>query len=227
MNNSPGSFGFGAVAGSYDSWYETPVGRAYDALEKKAIGSILPAPTEGDRLLEIGCGTGHWSRFFAEEGFRVTGIDVSHEMIRVASDKGMADTSFRVADAACLPFGDGVFDVAAAITVLEFVVSPRAALQEMARCVRRGGRIIVGGLNKYSLLGIWRRVRSSETFASAKFFSVTELGGLLSEFGIARVRSVAFVVPWRWMLWAAPALDVIGQMCYLPWGDFLVGEVRR
>lgn len=227
MDGRSSGFSFDTVAGSYDRWYETAVGRAYDRLEKRAVERALPASAQGRQLLEVGCGTGHWSRFFAEQGFLVTGVDLSPEMIRRASAKAIPDARFLVADAGALPFADGEFDVAVAITLLEFAADPRRILEEMARCVRRGGLLVVGVLNRLSVLGIWRRLRPSDLFASATFFSRSELRRLLAGFGEVRVWAAAFVLPWRGLLWLAPALDALGRSCHLPWGDFLVGKVRR
>jgi ubiquinone/menaquinone biosynthesis C-methylase UbiE len=226
IRTSPSTFDFGTAAERYEHWYDTEQGVVYDGIEKRAIGRALPESRHGNQLLEIGCGTGHWSRFFAERGFRVTGIDISAKMINVARREGVADTRFSVADAANLPFSDDSFDVVVAVTVLEFVAEPWKTLREMARCVGPGGRIVVGALNRHSILGIWRRFRPSDVFASAKMFSASELYGLLSHFGRATLRTAAFVIPWRWLLWTAPCLDALGRGCRLPWGDFLVGEVQ-
>ncbi len=227
MDGCSSGFGFDAVAESYDGWYETAVGRAYDRVEKRAIERVLPASAQGRHLLEVGCGTGHWSRFFAEQGFLVTGVDLSSGMIRRASEKVIPDAGFLAADAVALPFADGEFDVVVAITVLEFVADPRGVMKEMARCVRRGGLLVVGALNRLSVLGIWRRLRPSATFASATFFSRSELRRLLVDLGETKVSAAAFVLPWAGLLRLAPALDALGRMCHLPWGDFLVGKVRR
>lgn len=226
IRTSPGTFDFGTVAERYEHWYDTARGVVYDRIEKQAIGRALPDSRHGNQLLEIGCGTGHWSRFFAERGFRVTGIDISPEMINVAQREALEDTSFSVADAVSLPFPDGSFDIVVAITVLEFVAEPWKTLREMARCVGPGGRIVVGVLNRHSILGICRRLRPSDIFGSAKMFNKPELHRLLSHFGRATVRTVAFVIPLRWLLWTAPCLDALGRGCHLPWGDFLVGEVH-
>ncbi|MCD6287951.1 MAG: class I SAM-dependent methyltransferase [Candidatus Hydrogenedentes bacterium] len=221
-----GTFDFGTVANRYDKWYETAQGTVYDRIEKHAVGRTLPDIRHGNQMLEIGCGTGHWSRFFSERGFRVTGIDISPEMVNVARSKGIENASFYVADATSLPFPDDSFDIAVAVTVLEFVAEPDRMLHEMARCVRHGGRLVIGALNRHSILGIQRRARPSELFSSAKMFTRSELYELLSDVGRATVRTVAFVVPWRWLLWTAPVLDLIGRGAHLPWGDFMVGEVR-
>jgi ubiquinone/menaquinone biosynthesis C-methylase UbiE len=220
------TYDFGSIADKYDAWYWQPVGRVYDVLEKNAVSKVLPDPAQGDRLLEVGCGTGHWSAFFAERGFRVTGLDISHRMIEAARGKAIRNAVFRQADAAAIPFPSGAFDVAAAITLLEFVPDPREVLDEMARCVRGGGCIVVGVLNRWSYQGIVRKIRQAPLFRSAKFFSVRSLRRLLSEYGRAQVRSAACFLPRRWALGAAPALDRAASAIGLPFGDFLAGRVQ-
>jgi ubiquinone/menaquinone biosynthesis C-methylase UbiE len=211
----------------YDDWYRRPVGRVYDMLEKKAMGALLPDPTSGDRLLEVGCGTGHWSAFFVERGFRVTGLDISARMVQIAREKRTRNAKFYQADAAAIPFADHAFDVVAAITLLEFVTDPRRVLREMARCVRDGGCILVGVLNRWSYLGISRKVRRTPLFRAATFFSSRAFRRLLSEYGPTEVRSAACFLPWRWVLGAAPVLDRAALAVGLPFGDFLAGRVQR
>ena len=217
---------FDSVAQSYDEWYEGAVGRMYDRLEKKAIANLLPSPASGDRLLEIGCGTGHWSAFFAEQGFRVTGLDISGRMLTIARGKRIPRAEFCRADAGAVPFPDDTFDVAVAITLLEFVPEPPRAIEEMVRCVRHGGRIVVGVLNRWSYLGLSRKSRASPLFRAARFFSLRELRGLLSEYGQADVHSAACFLPWRRALWLASILDGAARALALSFGDFLAGRVR-
>ncbi len=114
----------------------------YDRLEKKLIANFLPTETEGKRLLEIGCGTGHWSRFFNQCGFEVTGLDISERMVNTALQKGIPNVPFYVGDGHLLPFQDSTFDLTAAITTLEFVRDAEVVLQEMIRCTRKSGRIL-------------------------------------------------------------------------------------
>jgi ubiquinone/menaquinone biosynthesis C-methylase UbiE len=219
-------YDFDSVAQSYDEWYRRPVGRMYDRLEKKAIANVLPSPASGDRLLEIGCGTGHWSAFFARQGFRVMGLDISAPMLAMARGRRIPRAEFCRADAGTVPFAGSEFDVAAAITVLEFVPEPRKLMEEMVRCVRSGGRIVVGALNRWSYSGLSRKLRGKPLFRDARFFSRRELRELLSEYGNVKVRSAACFFPWRWALRLAPALDRAACALGLPFGDFLAGEVR-
>jgi len=142
-------FDFGKIASRYDTWYQTPRGTMYDRLEKRAIDSLLPAASDGGKLLEIGCGTGHFSEHFASKGFEVTGVDISEPMVAVARQQNIRSGEFHVGDAERLPFTDGTFDVVAAITVLEFVCDPVSVVSEMVRCVKQpGGALILGVLNR-------------------------------------------------------------------------------
>lgn len=118
MTNQYLRYDFDHVATTYDQWYETAEGKMYDRLEKKAVSQYLPQNAEGMKLLEIGCGTGHWSQFFADLGFEVTGIDVSVLMIEIAQSKALSNVSFQIADGHALPFDDNRFDVTAAMSMI-------------------------------------------------------------------------------------------------------------
>jgi ubiquinone/menaquinone biosynthesis C-methylase UbiE len=48
----------------------------YDRLEKKAFDKLIGNHNGGKQLLKVGCGTGHWSRYFSEKVFEVTGTDI-------------------------------------------------------------------------------------------------------------------------------------------------------
>jgi ubiquinone/menaquinone biosynthesis C-methylase UbiE len=144
-------FNFDNVADRYDQWYDTPHGALYDRFEKKAINKLLGYHTEGKRLLEVGCGTGHWSTFFSTRGCEVTGIDISERMVTIAKNKHIVRSSFHVMDGHRTSFADKSLDIAAAITTLEFAADPGAMIVEMARCVRKpGGKLLFGVLNALS-----------------------------------------------------------------------------
>src|SRR5690606_16811057 len=104
-------------------------------------------PAQGS-LLEIGCGTGHFTRWLAEQGWRTTGLDASQAMLTQTLRFHGGD--YIRADALHLPFTDRSFDLVAMITTLEFLAVPLRALQEAVRVSRYG--IILGVLNRWSLL---------------------------------------------------------------------------
>jgi len=182
-------YDFGLMARRYECWYDTPTGRAHDHEQKALVRRFLPSQVKpGDRLLDVGCGTGHWSRFFAAEGFDVLGVDIFPEMIQVARLYDRRRCHFLLADAEELPFQDRSFDVVTAIATIEFVTHPKRAVAEMSRCTRPGGRFIVATLNRMAPLNRCRVARGTEPYASAHMLSPSELRGLLTPYGQVRMR---------------------------------------
>lgn len=101
--------------------------------------------TEGDRVLEVGCGTG----VFAREAVKhvgatgsVTGFDLSESMLGVARARCPGAT-FQQGDAAHLPFEDDAFDVVATSFMLMFAPAPERVIGEMMRVLKPQGRLVV------------------------------------------------------------------------------------
>jgi ubiquinone/menaquinone biosynthesis C-methylase UbiE len=220
-------FDFGLIADKYDSWYESAKGRMYDRLEKKAIGRYLPPGAKGKKLLEVGCGTGHWSQFFSGYGFEVTGVDISERMIDIARAKSIPNSSFQIADGHSLPFADETFDVTAAITTLEFVSDAETVVREMIRCTRKpGGQLLIGVLNKLAPLNRNRKQRPESPYANARLFSPSQLKQLLEPFGRLSMVTAGFVPNQKLFLPLAPLLDTVGRFFHIPYGAFIAAEVK-
>jgi ubiquinone/menaquinone biosynthesis C-methylase UbiE len=100
----------------------------------------------GGRALDIGTGPGFALRLLRERGLKVVGMDLSREMLvhagRTAGPVPLAEGSVER-----LPFSDASFDVVTCLGVLEYVWDLGAALGEMHRVLRPGGRLIVSMLN--------------------------------------------------------------------------------
>jgi arsenite methyltransferase len=102
----------------------------------------------GERVLEVGCGNGllavQMVDAVGQQG-HVIGVDVSHAMIAMARDAftDHPNMQFTVGDAACLPIKDASIDVAVTVQCLCFVPDVSAALSELLRVLRPGGRLVI------------------------------------------------------------------------------------
>jgi len=129
-------------------WVEAP----HPFITRPRLREILE-PRPGERVLEVGPGTGYYALPVAEwvsPGGTLDVVDVQQEMLdhtmRRAAEQGIGNISPVRADARELPFEDDSFDGAYLITVLGEIPDQDAALRELRRVVRPGGGIVVGEL---------------------------------------------------------------------------------
>ncbi len=112
----------------------------------QSIDRTRAALAPGDRVLEIGCGTGIIALGVAPEVMSVTGTDISPEMIAVARKKaetqGADNVIFHVADGYDLPFEDASFDAVLIFNTLHVVKEPETLLSEARRLLKPGGPLI-------------------------------------------------------------------------------------
>jgi len=141
------------TAADYESWYATPRGRWIADTEFALMLKML-RPDAGATVLDVGSGTGHFSRRLAALDLDVVSVDPDMGMLAYA--RSADDTIPAIgADARALPFADSTFDYCIAITSLCFVEPPARALAEMWRVCRQGA--FLGLLNRRSVLHAKKR----------------------------------------------------------------------
>jgi SAM-dependent methyltransferase len=127
-------------------WVEPP----HPLITRGRLRDVL-APKAGDRVLEIGPGTGYYSldvaEWIAPDG-TLDVFDVQQEMLdhtmRRAAARGVVNVTATQGDARRLPYLEGTFDAAFLVAVLGEIPDQDAALRELARVLRPGGRLVVG-----------------------------------------------------------------------------------
>jgi SAM-dependent methyltransferase len=143
-------------------WVEAP----HPFITRPHLREVL-RPAGGERVLEIGPGTGYYTLELAEwvgpEG-TVEILDIQQEMLdhtlRRAGERGIANLTATRGDAVSLPYEDGSYDAVVLVTVLGEIPAGDAALREIARVLRPGGRLVVGELfgdPHYTAFGSLRR----------------------------------------------------------------------
>lgn len=196
-----GVFAHPGAAAHYEAWYTTPEGRRANVLEKAVLSEMLEMFPCVDHVLEVGCGTGHFTRWLRAQGITAVGIDLSSAMLREA--KTLGGVPLVQANACHLPFPDGAFDVIMLVTTLAFLPRPREALAQALRVSRYG--LLLGVLNRWSVLGVQRHLKSrlrATLYDKAHFYGVRELVALLravaGEAPTIHWRTTLFPRWWPW-----------------------------
>jgi SAM-dependent methyltransferase len=116
------------------------------AAEERQITLDLLDLSPADRVVDVGCGTGNYSRCLAGSAVDglVVGIDASAAMIAAAGKRGGGEhLAYVRGDAGKLPFRDGGFDAVCCVGVLHMLDQPMESLAEMVRVLAPGGRLVV------------------------------------------------------------------------------------
>lgn len=166
----------------------------------------------GSRWLDAGCGTGTLSRWLADRGCHVLGVDAASSMIELATQFAQksphADTLkfARVESIVPLPVDNASMNGVLCSSVLEYVEHPRACLQEFARILKTGGLLLASVPSRDSLV---RRAQVACHRLGARVgqdwlpfvrhsrhqYSVQEFTRLLSECGLVTERVLSFGSP--------------------------------
>lgn len=131
---------FDEVAARYDITNDVLALGQTRLWRRAVVNAVKPRP--GERVLDLAAGTGTSSLPMARRGADVVACDFSIGMLRVGRGR-CPDLSFVAGDALRLPFRDGAFDAAAMSFGLRNTADPAAALRELRRVVRPGGRLVV------------------------------------------------------------------------------------
>jgi ubiquinone/menaquinone biosynthesis C-methylase UbiE len=168
---------FDKEADVYDQWYQTQMGAFVDRVETSlALEMIRVQP--GMHVLDAGCGTGNFSIKLKELGARVTGVDISREMLRIATEKStqkQMSIDFFEMDLGSLDFRDETFDAVISMAALEFIEEHETVMEEMYRVLKPGGQLLIGTINRDSA---WGELYMSDAYQKNTIFRHATLKSL-------------------------------------------------
>jgi ubiquinone/menaquinone biosynthesis C-methylase UbiE len=143
-----------AARASWEKLYsEKPNRINYGFITRQRAVEEMIGPYAKGKVLDLGCGSGDLSVFYAKKGADYIGVDLSSKMIERAN-KNYANlvqqkkAVFQVGDCENLPFQDGEFDALSAVALIEYLPDPSKALDEMARITKKGGIVLLSAPHK-------------------------------------------------------------------------------
>lgn len=184
------------------SWNAQLYNDKHSFVWKLAAGVLeLLDPKPGERILDLGCGTGHLTEKIAEAGADVVGVDRSPEMVKQAREQYPA-LRFEVMDARELQFEE-TFDAIFSNATLHWIHEPERVIVGVARLLKPGGRFVAefgGKGNTGELMKAVGRVWSLHALPGAAprpwyYPTIAEYSGLLQKQGLEVTYAVLFDRP--------------------------------
>lgn len=203
---------------TYEQWYEGRYKRA-EIGQKRVMEQLVTKDTRVKTLLEFGCGTARFTRWWQEIGIEATGGDISPLMLSQAHH--LFEGDLVMADSHHMPFKDHTFDSLAFITTFEYYKDPVRVIQEAARVAKYG--IAMGMMNRNSPKVLRRRVQEvfgqNPFYLTATFYTPAILSKIIDKALVGREYSI------EWTCTGLPAWFPFQQWS-LPYGDFFGLYVR-
>ena len=128
------------------TWYDQLVGEAGSEYQAKVVfpGLLrLMTVRPSERMLDVACGQGAFSRILHHRGARVTGVDASDELIRLARERSDAAIDFQVADARHLHLPAENFNAACCVLAIQDIDAIGAVFEGIAKSLVVGGRLVI------------------------------------------------------------------------------------
>jgi 2-polyprenyl-3-methyl-5-hydroxy-6-metoxy-1,4-benzoquinol methylase len=167
----------------YRHYYEKRIPTAPDRRYEEWLAEVEARIGKG-RLLEVGAGSGAFSRVALRRGWTVDATEISASGLRLLRETG---ATVHAGDLATLRLPTGAFDLVVSLEVVEHLAEPAAHLEELGRLTRPGGLLLLttpnfGGLSR-RLLGMRWRVIDPEHLG---YFTAATLGHALERAGFTR-----------------------------------------
>jgi ubiquinone/menaquinone biosynthesis C-methylase UbiE len=184
----------------------------YVMIRARLTAALELAP--GAEVLDAGCGTGDDARHLAAvvgASGRVVGLDSSASMVQTADARNPAEAStptFQLGDLTALPFGDETFDATMAKLVLMHTPEAPAAIAELLRVTKRGGRVAVFDYDVDTTTldhpdrGLTRKIIRALSDAHPGSGVASSMRRLLADQGVDAVGVQPIVVQMPWPVWS-------------------------
>ena len=202
-------------AANYGASYGTPAGQYFMNRKIDTLLKLAAFP-QRSQLLEVGCANGSYTFELARLGFQMTGLDLSPECVRIATQKakqiGLPHINFAVGDAEELSqFEDNTFDGVISFSTLRYVPDPAKAMREIYRVLRPGGMAVVDFPNKWSpWFTFLKPLLTGQTHIHDHQYTTDQIKRMMQEAGFQGIslRRILYT-PKKIPSWALPVMKTI------------------
>jgi len=179
--------------------FESPQGRYINEVQKSSVLTLL-GDCRGKVILEIGSGTGRFTKELAIQGAHVICVDISrkmHQQARLKSEKYPVD--YYVMNGTNLAFRDSIFDGCLAINVINHIEDYEQVLAEISRVLKKRGFFVANFPNMlgiYLLIGFLVNVlgRSLQAPVYSHWYTPNEVFTALNKVGLRMVESLGHII---------------------------------
>lgn len=154
-----------------------------------ALMADCASPRAGDTVLDVACGPGIVSSFFAPRVRHVVGLDIVPAMLdnarRLQSERGLQNVEWMLGQATSLPFDEGAFDLVVTRFSFHHFLDPLAVLREMRRVCKKGGTVAVADVtpsqDTQAMFNEWEILRDP---SHTRALTAEELGSVGDQAGL-------------------------------------------
>jgi ubiquinone/menaquinone biosynthesis C-methylase UbiE len=218
------------ITQNYERWFLTREGMYTDDKEKELLINAMRFK-RGERVLEIGSGTGRNVEYFSDLGLESAGVEPEEELVKIARQKsGIKKDQIIRAPYDQLPLGDNTFDNVVFMNTFAFAGDKEKALKEAFRIASR--KVGIGFLNKYSLTNLLKVKERRAVYQDAAPLSGKEMAALAKKALEGREKEYEISIKYTLFLpikigYLVPFVDDLLENTSLPFGDFGVMVVRK
>jgi ubiquinone/menaquinone biosynthesis C-methylase UbiE len=216
------------VTKEYERWFLTPSGMYVDDKEKECVLAAMRFK-RGERVLNIGCGTGRYVEYFKALGIAAHGVEPVPELAKAARQKSEVGAgSVTEAPYEELPFEDNSYDSAVFITTFEFATDRARALKEALRVAKN--KVGIGFLNRKSLNNFFNVKARRAIYRESNQLTMEEILAYVKEaLGESKAEITGrytIYLPVN-MGYLAPIADDLLEKTRLPFGSFGMVAVKK
>jgi ubiquinone/menaquinone biosynthesis C-methylase UbiE len=218
------------ITQNYERWFLTREGMYVDDKEKELLINTMRFK-RGERVLEIGCGTGRNVEYFADLGLEATGVEPEENLVKLARQKSTLKKDQIIRGPYdLLPLGDGSFENVVFMNTFAFAGDKEKALKEAYRVASR--KVGIGFLNKYSLTNLLKVKERRAVYQDAAPLSGKEMINIMKRALNKEEKESTFEIKYTLYLpirigYLVPFVDDLLERVNMPFGDFGMVVIKK